>query len=208
MNCQPFFKFPMKPIRASWSIFKTLDPEKYTLEPKYDGFRAIVQVGKEVTLWTRDKVQMVIPNNLVSQLAELDMPEGTLLDGEIWNMSKRGSWRHNPKEVCALTLWDTIRFAKRDLSNEPIEVRRKHLEDLLQGKNTPDIKSTEILPVDEMLTHKMDEEAHLFRENSKARSGFIHGVVIKRRGSPRRDHVTRCIEHCDWVKLVFNINAT
>ena len=194
----------MKPISASWSIFSILKSDKYWMEAKYDGWRAIVQVDHGVSLWTRDKRPIAMPNNLVQQLESLDMPDGTLLDGEIWNMNKRGAWRHDKTAVCALTLWDTVRFDNKDLSREPIETRRKKLEELLQDKNTHDIKTTEILPVDENLARKLDEEAPSFRESSQARSGFIHGVVIKRRGSPRRDHVTRCVEHADWIKVVFS----
>lgn len=198
------WKFPFKPVRATWSVFKTSDPAKYFMEKKFDGWRAIVQIGPGISLWTREKRQITMPDNLGKQLAELGLPDGTLLDGEIWNMSKRGAWRHNKSVVCALTLWDTIRFAHRDLSNEPIEIRRKQLEDLIGGKDTPDIKATEVLPADESLARKIDEKARSFREGTQARSGFIHGVVLKRRGSPRRDNAVRCVEHVDWIKVVFD----
>ena len=199
------WKFPMKPIRATWAIFKTIKPENYLLEAKFDGWRAIVQVSKEgVSLWTRDKQPIAMPDNLSKQLAALEMPEGTLLDGEIWNMSKRGAWRHNKSVVCALTLWDAVRVGHQDLSNQPIENRRQELVKLVEGRNTPDIKTTEILSADETLARQIDETARSFREGVNARSGFIHGVVLKRHGSPRRDHAVRCVEHPDWVKIVFD----
>jgi ATP-dependent DNA ligase len=198
------WKYPMKPVRASWAVFKTIKLDNYFLERKFDGWRAMVQVGPEgVSLWTRDKVLITMPDNLGKQLAALEMPEGTILDGEIWNMDKRGAWRHNKACVCALTLWDAVRVDTRDLSGEPIEVRRQQLENLLAGKNTPDIKTTEILDADEMLARQIDVEAHTVREGAGARSGFIHGVVLKRRGSPRRDNAISCKEHPDWLKIVF-----
>jgi ATP-dependent DNA ligase len=203
MAALQLWKYPFKPVRATWAVFKTLPLQNYFLEKKYDGFRAIVQVNSGASLWTRDKVQIAMPNNLNEQLQSLSLPDGTVLDGEIWNMSKRGSWRHNPKEICALTLWDAIRVGHRDLSNEPIETRRQQLEQLLSNKTTPDIQATEILPADEKTARAADEEAHSFREGAKAKSGFIHGVVLKRRGSPRRDNAVRCVEHADWLKIVF-----
>jgi ATP-dependent DNA ligase len=197
------WKYPFKPVRATWAAFKTLPMSNYFMEKKYDGWRAIVQVGQEgVTLWTRDKALITMPDNLGRQLAALEMPAGTLLDGEIWNMSKRGAWRHNKSVVCALTLWDAVRIDSRDLSNEPIEIRRQQLEQLLAGHDTPDIKTTEILPADEALARQIDEDAHAMREG--VRSGYIHGVVLKRKGSPRRDHAVRCVEHADWIKIVFD----
>jgi ATP-dependent DNA ligase len=198
------WKFPFKPMRATWSVFKTLPLQSYIMEKKYDGWRAIVQVGPGISLWTREKRQITMPDNLGKQLAALGMPDGTLLDGEIWNMSKRGAWRHNKSVVCALTLWDAIRFDHRDLSNEPLETRRQKLEEILAGKNTPDIKATEILQPDETLAKQIDAEARSFREETNARSGFIHGVVLKRKGSPRRDNAVRSVEHADWIKVVFD----
>jgi ATP-dependent DNA ligase len=204
------WKFPFKPIPAPWSVFQTLTLSNYFMEKKYDGWRAIIQVqGRNlftngISLWTRDKRMIAMPDNLAKQLVELDMPDGTLLDGEIWNMTKRGAWRHNRASVCALTIWDAIRVGTRDLSNEPIEKRREALEQLLQGKDTPDIKATELLAADETIARQIDAEARSFREGSQARSGFIHGVVLKRRGSPRRDNAVRCVEHADWIKVVFD----
>ena len=204
MAVPKLWKYPFKPVRATWDIFKKVNPDNYFMEKKYDGWRAIVQVADGgITLWTREKALIMMPDNLGKQLAALEMPEGTILDGEIWNMFKRGAWRSDRKAICALTLWDAIRVDKRDLSDEPIEVRRQQLEGLLAGKNAPDIKTTEILSADESLAHQIDEEAHSARDGAGARSGFIHGVVLKRRGSPRRDHAVSCKEHPDWLKIVF-----
>ncbi len=198
------WKFPMKPVRATFSCFGTLDLAKYVMEKKYDGWRAIVQVDRGyVTLWTREKRKIEMPINLQTQLDALKMPDGTVLDGEIWNLSKRGSWRHNKNAICALTLWDAIRVDKLDLSAFPLEDRRKRLEELLSAATTPTISATELLQPKEALAKLIEQEAVSFRESANARSGFIHGVVLKRRGSPRRDHAVRSVEHADWIKVVF-----
>jgi ATP-dependent DNA ligase len=197
------FAFPMKPVRVHWSVFSDMNMDDYSMEVKLDGFRCMVQVDSSVTFWTRDKVQMIIPHNLQEQLNTLQIPEGTLLDGEIWNMSKRGSWRQNRSEICALTLWDTIRFNNQDLSNEPLETRRECLDSILSKSKTEDIRATEILRPDATIAREIEQEARSFRQNAQSRSGFVHGIVLKRRGSPRRDNAVRCREHTDWLKLIF-----
>lgn len=193
----------MKPVRAPATVLKTVDPSKYLMEKKYDGWRAIVIVHKTVTMWTRDKRRIDMPNNLRAQLETLGLPEGTILDGEIWNSTKRGSWRFNAVTPCNLTLWDVMRLGTKDLATMPLEERRIQLESLFAGREMGDIGLTEILPADPDLIKQIDQEARSFRENTHARSGFIHGVVLKRKGSPRRDHVVRCTEHADWLKIVF-----
>src|SRR5580704_6358230 len=118
-------------------------------------------------------------------------------------MSKRGSWRQNRSEICALTLWDTIRFNNQDLSNEPLETRRECLDSILSKSKTEDIRATEILRPDATIAREIEQEARSFRQNAQSRSGFVHGIVLKRRGSPRRDNAVRCREHTDWLKLIF-----
>lgn len=194
----------MKPVRATSTVLKTVDINKYVMEKKYDGWRAIVIVNKGATLWTRDKRKIDLPDNLREQFEVMGIPDGTILDGEIWNPTKRGAWRHNNRVVCNLTLWDAIRLDNHDLSNEPLEARRAKLESLLAGQAISDIKMTELLTPSLELITEIEHEAQSFRESTQARSGFIHGVVLKRKGSPRRDHVTRCVEHVDWVKIVFD----
>jgi ATP-dependent DNA ligase len=120
----------------------------------------------------------------------------------IW--AKRGSWRHNPKEICALTLWDAIRVGKCDISNESLEIRRENLESILSKAETPNIQTTAILNPVESIAREIEQQALTFRNNAQSRSGFVHGVVLKRRGSPRRDNAVRCREHADWIKIVFS----
>lgn len=207
LTVQPLFKYPMKPIRASWDIFDKIDLSRYWMEAKLDGWRAIIQTDESnVALWTREKRPIEIPNNLRDQLLALRLPPGTLLDGEIWNMDKRGAWRHNKSCVCALTLWDAIRVGWEDLSDKPLSERRQRLDALLSLRGTPDIKATVMMKPSTETGRQIEQEALSFRSDSKARSGFIHGVVLKRLASPRRDHVIRSTEHADWIKIVFNLS--
>lgn len=195
----------MKPVRVKDSIFERKGGlGNYVLERKFDGWRALVMAGPGgVTLWTRGRTRIDMPDNLRAQLDSLSLPEGTILDGEIWTPSKRGTWRHNRSVICRLTLWDAIRVGTRDLSAVPLEDRRHELEVLLNG-GTEDVVVIEQLPASAEAYAKIKHEAELFRKQTQSRSGFVHGVVLKRAGSPRRDHAVRCIEHPDWLKIVFD----
>lgn len=192
----------MKPVRVLPAILKSLDPKDYTLEFKYDGWRAIVLVEKTASLWTREKKRLEIPKNLQDQLRALELPPGTVLDGEIWNPTKRGGWKQSAGDECKLTLWDCIQIGEKNISKFPIEDRREALHSLLKPEYTA------IQPVEVQMATQVNYEiafklASEVRAETAARSGFIHGVVLKRNGSPRRDHATRSTEHPDWLKIVF-----
>lgn len=197
------FKYPMKPMRVDKSIFKKIDPSNYTLERKYDGFRCILIVDQKIKLFTRDKVPMEIPDNLVPQLEALHLKEGTILDGEIWTPTSRGSWRHNKQVKCQITFWDMIRNGPEDISGKPLRYRRECLEGIGWTQDSDLSITTMERPTLEVCEY-IEKVANDFRSNSNSRSGFIHGVVIKRFDSPRRDNAVRCVEHPDWIKICFD----
>lgn len=198
-----WWKFPFKPVRVGEEMLSKLSPGQYDLESKYDGFRVIPRTDPYGTrLWTREKQPIDATDNLTPQLAALNLKSGTVLDGEIWTPTKRGSWRHDKTVQCLITLWDVIRVGSKDLSKTPLEDRRRILQDLI-GDNCPDIKVIESIEMTKENYDKIKEEANAFRDKTGSRSGFIHGVVIKRKKSPRRDHSTRSTEHPDWLKIVF-----
>jgi ATP-dependent DNA ligase len=196
-----WWKYPFKPVRVTETVFGTVDLSKYVMEPKFDGFRAVLVVGKTAELWTREQRKIEMPDNLVRQLSEMGLPEGTVLDGEIWTPTKRGSWRHNRTVQCKLTFWDAIRDGYQDLSYASLEERVARLHALVDDK-AQDVVTVEQVPASLAGYHEIVKEAEKFRATSQSRSGFIHGAVLKRKGSPRRDHATRCIEHPDWLKLI------
>ena len=194
----------MKPLRVTDSVFgRAVDADRYVMERKYDGWRALIMVGdKEVSLWTREHRKIDAPLNLLVQLQSLAFPVGTVLDSEIWNPLKRGAWNHKRDIQCKLTVWDVMRVGTTDVSAKPLMERRSHLESLIQVP-TEDIALTELLPAKRDLYEEILAEAEQHKNAEQIRSGFIHGVVIKRKASPRRDHSTRCAEHPDWLKIVF-----
>ena len=192
--------FPMKPVRVQESIFGILDKSKYQMERKFDGHRALLIVDGRPRLWTRGHQLIEMPFNIEEQLKSIDFPDGTVLDGEIWNPDARGSWVSNRRVKCQLTFWDVIKLRQNDVGQKPLEERQTILDNLIAGK-CPDVMSIKReLPDVHLLKNIRAEAAQVHRN---ARSGFVHGVVLKRKASPRRDHSTRCVEHADWLKVVF-----
>ena len=196
-----WWQYPFKPVRVDESIFGKIPLQNYIMESKFDGFRAVPIVGKVVNLWTRERRRIDMPDNLRDQLADLDLKEGTVFDGEIWTPTKRGSWRHNRTVQCRLTLWDVIRSGTKDMSKAPLEERFTELTRLVEGK-VPDVSVVKQMPASIENYHAIMKEAETFRASTQSRSGFIHGAVLKRLGSPRRDHATSSTEHPDWMKII------
>lgn len=194
------FKYPMKPIRVDDQAFRRLDLSNYTMEPKYDGFRLLLVVNNGIKLFTRHKTSLQIPHNVREELLGLKLPEGTILDGEIWNDNKRGAWTHDQNSECTLSFWDIMMVKYKDLSNMSIEDRRNHLKTLIpSGSN---IKRVPVYPASLDLYLGIKDDAIAHKMINKSKSGYIHGVVLKKGGSPRRDHVLRSKEHADWLKVV------
>lgn len=194
-------KYPMKPMRVDETIFDRIALDNYTMEPKFDGWRAMILVGESVSLWTREYNRIDMPENLAEQFRSLNLPQGTVLDGEIWNPNKRGSWSHNPGIACKLTIWDVLQASGKSVEKKGFVERRQILEDLIPERSD-DIELTRIYPADKTMYDSIRQEAELHREREKNRSGFIHGVVLKKKNSPRREHPNRSVEHPDWLKLV------
>jgi ATP-dependent DNA ligase len=169
----------------------------------FDGHRAIVIADSNTQLWTREKRRIDLPDNLAQQLRELNLPRGTVLDGEIWNPAKRGGWKQTRDASCRLTLWDAIQTGTTNLSQQPIEKRREALHALMRPE-CPHIRAVEVQEATLENCQLAYLQATQMRESMESRSGFIHGVVLKRNGSPRRDHACRSTEHPDWLKIVFD----
>lgn len=197
------WQFPMKPVRVDINIFNRQKFDGYSLEYKFDGWRAIIIADSETRLWTRQKQPILIPDNLATQLKKLNLPCGTVLDGEIWNPAKRGGWKQSPTDTCRITVWDIIRIGSKSLSDTPIEDRRQILNSILKPE-CDHIKPVQVFEATKENCELAWLQAVQMRESLESRSGFIHGVVLKRNGSPRRDHACRSVEHPDWLKIVFD----
>jgi ATP-dependent DNA ligase len=200
LSCWPF---PMKPCRINQATFEALDKTKYTLEPKHDGHRIILVAGQnQVFTYTREKRRTQLPLYLIEQLESLNLPIGTILDGEVWNRLKRGGWKKYDRDGFNITFWDVIRIGIGDYSINPIEERREALAEVLDG-GSENIFQVEVLKASAENVEQLHQRALAVRSDSSVRSGFIHGVVLKKKGSPRRDHAVRSVQHPDWLKILY-----
>lgn len=196
-----WWTYPFKPVRVDPGIFDRIDCSQYTAEVKLDGWRSLLIVSERKTeLWTRQKSLIRIPDELSQSINSLSLPVGTVLDGEIWNPKKRGGWENCESLGCRVAFWDVLRVGNKDVRQKPIEERREILRSLFQPN---DLLS--IVEPKEASRNIFEESLQLAREiRGQARSGFIHGLVLKRTKSPRRDNNIRCVEHPDWLKIVFD----
>jgi len=190
----------MKPMKVDEDIFKRVNCDDYIMEKKYDGYRVIIQKDITIKLFSRHKNRFDIPTNLIDQLNSMQIPNGTVFDGEIWNLNKRGSWNYSKEDECKITLWDTMIWNHKDVTHETIEKRYGYLSGL-----TSDCGSINVISrheVNPTVFNQIKKDAYEHRKLNDNRSGFIHGVVLKKKESMRRDDPKRTKEHPDWLKIV------
>ena len=127
---------------------------KWIFEPKWDGFRALVfRDGDEVEIQSRDEKPL---NRYFPEIVEAlgsQLPLRAVLDGEI--VIARGSvldfealqLRLHPaasrvktlakQTPASIVFFDLLSGCERDLRNEPFELRRMMLEDMLRNAAPP-----------------------------------------------------------------------
>lgn len=122
-------------------------PERWSLEWKYDGIRSqVIRRAGEVWIWSRGE-ELITDSFPDLQDLFLDLPEGSVLDGEILVMREEGlgsfqdlQKRLGRKKVAAATVrdfpvgfmaYDCLEAQGRDLRQEPFHERRRELENLL-----------------------------------------------------------------------------
>ncbi|HEY6211521.1 MAG TPA: hypothetical protein VIW45_04510, partial [Vicinamibacterales bacterium] len=149
----------LEPMLASLAD-APLDDPNLVYEPKYDGIRAIVEVGDgDVRLWSR------LGNEKTAQFPEIAaalkqwarrLKAPLVLDGEIVALDDKGNPAGfqnlqgrihlqtptrptGPTSQTALILFDILKDGRTDLRNRPLTERRARLEKIV-GKGTPVIR--------------------------------------------------------------------
>lgn len=123
----------------------------WLMEPKYDGWRAILSVDlDDVRIYTRTGNEITqVP--YISAPFGKHLPAGTVVDGEIvdlssggpqWNRTQtilsttRGGYRHTPTDADPLlsyVVFDVLQIAGEDLCGHPLLERKQRLVELLDG---------------------------------------------------------------------------
>lgn len=191
-----WWMYPFKPVLISENIMRKLDLSNYFIEEKFDGHRAIISVENKVKVYTRLRANLEVPKKLIETIEKMDLPKGSIFDGEIWSPDKRGGWK-NLKE-CKITLWDIMHDGKRSTGKIPIESRIELLKNLIVQSDSVNIVKTEQASI-----ARYEEIKEKSKSIKNWRSGFIHGVVLKRRSSMRHDHPSANKENPDWLKILF-----
>ncbi len=182
---------------------KRLPPgDDWSMEEKFDGWRALAGVLDRVGLWTRACNPIVQVPYIAQALLDL-MPAGTILDGELvdlsgdteWNRTEsilsktRGGYTHKPTvsdPPLTYVLFDVLNAAGLDVRRLPWSERRALLEELCAG-----FEGRSDLPLMLIPTHEPTDAAL----SSIMDLGF-EGVVCKRKSSAYLPGRSRA-----WVKI-------
>jgi ATP-dependent DNA ligase len=180
-----------------------LDVDRWRMEPKWDGFRCLVVIGRNgPSLFSRRTTPFKRPLPYVEpELATLG--PGVILDGELVALAPNadgegvgqeyarvgailsGRGPHQPNErdpKLHLVCFDVLERAGRELDTLTYNERRKHLDDLLREPRT----HVHAVTADDPEPALLDSLLSL---------GF-EGVVFKRRDSPYR----RGVRSREWLK--------
>jgi bifunctional non-homologous end joining protein LigD len=159
-------------------LVQNLPQEEWFYEVKFDGYRCLAgRDAKEVTLWSRRENLFTNQFRQISHACE-QLPQGTLVDGEIVALDESGRvsfnlLQHHRFKARALLFYvfDVLVHRGRRLLEEPLERRRQILSEAID-----DIKAAPI-GLSESLSAGTKELIRVAKE-----FGF-EGIVAKRKDS-------------------------
>ncbi len=171
---------------------KTWNPEDWVIEWKYDGIRSqIIRREGSVWIWSRgeDEISAAFPDIADSFL---DLPEGTVLDGEIvilrdqriqpfQDLQKRlGRKKVSPSLLkshpAAFIGYDCLEIDHVDIRQEPLQIRKERLASVLAPMLSERIQISPLLKAANL------QELEEFRAQS--RDHDAEGLMIKAWHSP------------------------
>ncbi len=168
--------------------------EDWNFEHKWDGIRSQVIIrNDEIFVWSRGE-ELVTDKYPEFQRFLSEIPNGTVLDGEIlpfgngtignFNDLQTRIGRKNlskallEKTPVILNAYDILEWKGKDLRKQPFSKRRKILDELIGNCNCNEIG----LYLSETMTFKTWEEAA--KERELAREKYSEGLMLKRKDSP------------------------
>src|SRR5437660_937607 len=165
------------------------DEERWIVERKYDGYRALSALsGGRLAMWTRNGLDLVSRFPAIGRSLSQIVVGDAVVDGEIAILDAAGVPRfeliqQGRNAEAILFVFDLLRLDGEDLRERPIEERRDLLRSLLSN-TTGNLRVSEELrgPIRELL-------------EAQGKAGW-EGVILKRRGSHYQKGRTQ-----DWLKL-------
>ncbi|HEX8546601.1 MAG TPA: ATP-dependent DNA ligase [Cytophagaceae bacterium] len=167
-------------------------PEEWQAEWKWDGIRSqlIRRMGNSY-IWSRGEELVTDKFPEIKSFVDL-LPDGTVLDGELlpfvdgkplpFNVLQTRIGRKNlsakilSSAPIVFMSYDVMEFEGRDLRPEPLAVRRKVLQSLLQKYPHPAFQYSTEVP--------FNDWKHLTELRLESRTNLAEGFMIKRRSSP------------------------
>lgn len=168
--------------------------EDWQAERKWDGIRAqVIKRGGEIYVWSRGE-ELVTDRFPELALLKHALPDGTVLDGELLAYKDNGilSFQHLQKRIgrkrvgkkllkdipVVLFAYDILENKGRDIREEPLTLRRKHLAELVVAADHPSLFLSEALQFDSW------EALSAIRADS--RKHHCEGLMLKKRSAPYR----------------------
>lgn len=172
-------------------IKEPFDSPDWIFEIKFDGFRALAHIQKQVKLLSRNNQSF---NKRFPQIVkELEkISAECVLDGEIVIFDSKGrshfqllqNYQRTQEGTPYYYLFDILSYQGKDLRHLPLIERREILSRLLKKYKMPHVKFSKCI----------EEKGKAFFQ--KAKKMGLEGIIAKRKASPYASRRTR-----DWLKI-------
>ena len=180
------------------------DLAQWQVEWKWDGIRAqLIRRGGELFLWSRGE-ELVTDRYPEVMAAAANLPDGVVLDGELlpWRgdtvlpfaeLQRRIGRKTLSKKLLAevpviLLCYDLLEVEGVDGREQPLQVRRQRLEQILSAVNDDTLRLSEVV--------QATSWPDLVVRRAESRARMVEGFMLKRLDSPYR--VGR--QRGDWWK--------
>ncbi|RYG32725.1 MAG: ATP-dependent DNA ligase, partial [Chitinophagaceae bacterium] len=170
-------------------------PEAWQAEWKWDGIRGqLIKRNNELFVWSRGEELLTDKFPEYAALKEL-LSQGCVLDGEILpyngemplpfaalqtRIGRKNVTKKQLQEApVAFFAYDVLEYEGEDFRNQPMEVRRKKLEEIVEAINHPTLKLSPVIT--------FDTWENLAETRSMAREVGSEGLMLKRKDSVYQD---------------------
>jgi DNA ligase-1 len=169
------------------------DPNQWQVEWKWDGIRGqMISRRGNFFIWSRGE-ELVTEKFPELTLVAKSLPDGTVVDGEIMpfrdkkplgfqilqtRIGRKNITAKNLKEApVAFIAYDLIEWEGKDLREQPMEIRRRTLEQLIAACNMKDL----FIPSPLVHFHSWDD---LAEQRRLSRENISEGLMLKKKDSP------------------------
>lgn len=163
---------------------------------KLDGMRLLItRFNKKIRLYTRHKNEVTFQ---FKQFTNLDIPEGTIIDGELVALNEMGvpdfellmeKYRSKNSEGVQFVAFDVIRYQGEDTTSLPLLERKRILNEIIPEDNTL-IAKTQFI------------EGHAKEYFQAIKDRGLEGICLKRTDANRNSFYQVGKRSDTWLKLI------